>query len=276
MVDRHFPLMIDSGAYSAWSRKQEVDLDAYLAFCHEVKATHPHAIFVNLDVIGDGKGSYRNWKIMRREGIEALPVYHVTTDEQWLRKYLGHTDHVGLGAIATLSEAQRSLALDRVWEDYLIDPATRMPRVKVHGMGITAWSLMRRYPWYSVDSTGWIQVGMFGHALVARRKNGQWDYTGQPLKVGFSTKGGGREERGKHFDNMTPAERTTLLHYLKENGFILGFEVPCSDGGIVRLRGVKTWHGKRCELSLLYYARFLASMPWPRPFPKQRSRGFGL
>lgn len=278
-----FPIMIDSGAYSAFTHESTIDLDSYIAFCHAVKKDFPQAVFVNLDVMGRaGKWSYKNWLYMRSQGIDALPVYHLGPaegkgpDDTILEKYLERTDHIGLGAIAKVSTPQRKVALDRVWENYLIDKSTRMPKVKVHAMGVTSFPLMLRYPWHSVDSTGWIQVGQFGHILVAKRRNGSWDYTAMPTKIGFSTKGGQKDQKGKHFTTLSEHERQNLLRYLREKGFQLGWDVPCTTGGRAVLKGVSTWHGQRCEISLDFYAEFLRQLPWPRPFIKGRHGGFGL
>jgi hypothetical protein len=37
----------------------------------------------------------------------------------------------------------------------------RRPDLKVHGFGVTTWSLMQRYPWDSVDSSAWVAGAKF-------------------------------------------------------------------------------------------------------------------
>lgn len=271
------PLMIDSGAYTAWSKGLVVDMPNYINFCHEVLKDHPDAVIVNLDVIGDGQASYENWRIMRGFGLKPLPIYHVITEEKWLKKYLEETDHVGIGAIASMSSGKRKMALDRVFTKYLINPKTRMPTAKAHGMGITSFPLMRRYPWHSLDSTSWLYVAMYGHVCIPRRRGGQWDYSKQPTKIAFSDDSGDGRKRGRHYSNVSPHEKVNLLLYLKEKGFRIGFTVPCVEGGEVALRGVSNWHGDRSDLCTEYFASFLASMPWPRPFlDKSRPKGLGI
>lgn len=279
------PLMIDSGAFSAFYRGADIRLGPYMKFCKEMAPEFPQAVFVNLDELNkdrtaagrerQGRVSYRNWRTMLDEGIKALPVYHVTTDEKWLRLYLKRTDHVAVGAIAKASSAQRVVALDRVWERYLIDTKTRLPTVKVHGMGITSFPLMLRYPWHSVDSTAWIRVAMFGHILVPPLKNGEWDFSQPPMKVGMSDRCPDRRVKGAHYTNMSPARRRTLLRYVRELGFKIGFSCDTEDGKRVTARGLTTSYEQRFQIVMEYFGGFLASAPWPRAF-QPTSKGLGM
>lgn len=265
-----FPLMIDSGAFSVWKQGVTIDLNAYIAFCLDLLDRHPYVVCVNLDVINDGAASYRNWKIMREAGVPALPVYHPASDEKWLRLYLRETDHVGLGGLVGKPRNRLRPYLDRVWTTYLTTAikgsTTRMPTAKVHGMGLTSFQLMTRYPWHSVDSTSWIRTGMYGNVLQPRRRNGAWDYSAPPILVAFSDRSPGLKVRGDHYENMSPTERAVLLRYLDERGFWLGFSasMPGSTDR-AELMGVSTWCWPRMQLCLEFYASFIGLLPWPRP-----------
>lgn len=277
------PLMIDSGAFSVGNRKgngktvEPIDIHDYIAFCKEVKKDFPNVVCVNLDVVDEGRLSYRNWKIMLDAGVRTLPVYHVTTDEMWLAKYCAQTDYVGIGAIARAHDSKRAIALDRVWERYLVDE-DRMPTHKVHGMGITSFTLMKRYPWYSLDSTSWFMVAMYGHLCIPRRRHGRWDFGGQALKITFSEKGNNRKVKNKHIENLSPPERRDLLAYCKEMGFPLGESKPRSvqilgkrvlvhDDPRITEVGLSNNFEMRALMNLEYYARFQQEHPWPRALP---------
>ena len=78
-------MMLDSGAYSAFTRGKEIDIDQYADYCKT--NGHMFECCVTLDVIGDGKRSYENWLYLRKKGLPVLPVYHIGTDEKWLVKY---------------------------------------------------------------------------------------------------------------------------------------------------------------------------------------------
>jgi len=141
-------LSLDSGAYTAWKQGHVLHVEQYA----EVVQNNPHFdVAFNLDVIGDGKASYENWEKLNALGVHTIPVYHIGTEEIWLKKYLEKSEYIGLGAIANLDTVKRLQGLSSIWKRYLVD-SQGLPSVKVHGMGLTAVQIMCRYPWYSVDS----------------------------------------------------------------------------------------------------------------------------
>ena len=247
----------------------------------ELLEKNPNLVYINLDVIGDGDGSFENWMKIREAGLRPVPVWHPQTAlskkskydaEHWLRKYLDLTDHIAIGAIAKVSSRQRVVALDRIWEDYLIDE-DRMPKVKVHGMGITSYELMTRYPWHSVDSTSWLQVGMYGKVYIPMVRNGKWLYDKTPYVISFSSKSPAQKEKGTHINNVTPLQRKHLLRYLKENGFKLGKSRMVDGEEEIIEAGVSNDYEHRCFLNAIFFAKYVEGLPWPRPFKFQRPRG---
>ena len=266
-----FPIMIDSGAFSVWTRGETIDLEEYIAFCLELRQRFPEAVFVNLDVIGDGESSCENWEIMREHGVDALPIYHPKTPIKYLLAYLEKVDYIGIGGIAKTRTRERIQILDRLWENHLIDD-DRMPTHKVHGMGVTTFSLLKRYPWYSVDSTSWLVHPMYGMLLVPKRRNGAWDYTQSPHMIAVSYRSGERSVRGKHYDNLPPEQQRMVLDFLKERGHRMGFRcVREEDGKGLLLPGVSNSYA-RIDLSIDFYTKFFDHLVWPRPFNVQHRR----
>lgn len=285
-------LMIDSGAYTAFTRGEEIDVDEYIEFCHKLLEHFPHAVIVNLDVIGDGAASYRNWRIIRKAGLDPLPVYHVVTEVKWLHKYLDRTDHVGIGAIANMITSKRRISLDRIWRDHLVD-RQGMPIAKVHGMGITGFELMRRYPWHSVDSTSFMHIAVYGHIYLPQRRKGRWDYSQGPIKIAFTKQSSDRKNRWKHISTLSPPERKMLLKYIHDHGFVIG-EAKASDKRRKRRSnypfgkprknkptdleveeivepGVSNTYHHRAYLNAEFYSQFLREHPWPRPLAVRRT-----
>jgi hypothetical protein len=166
-------LMLDSGAYSAFRKKTTIDREAYA----EYVKTHSDIfkVCVNLDVIGDGKKSFENWKWFYDKGVKLMPVYHVGTDEKFLKKYLEKADYVGLGAIANLSATRRIKGLQKIWDSYLLNK-DGTAKVKVHGMGLTAVPILVRFPWYSVDSVSPVLQAGYGGVYFPRLENGELNY----------------------------------------------------------------------------------------------------
>lgn len=155
--------ILDSGAFTAYQKGIVLDVDKY-GECVESNKEYFDGFF-NMDSILDGKTSYQNWKYLRKNGIHTIPIYHIGTDLKWLERYLRQTDHIGIGAIASLSTSKRLYGLSHVWQKYLTD-RNGMPQYKVHGLGLTAIPIMMRYPWYSLDSFTPIIAAVWGGILL--------------------------------------------------------------------------------------------------------------
>jgi hypothetical protein len=66
-------LMIDSGAFTAWTKGYKIDVDEYAEFLERWRGCWDHAI--TLDVIGDGKASARNTRKLHERGLPVMPVF---------------------------------------------------------------------------------------------------------------------------------------------------------------------------------------------------------
>jgi hypothetical protein len=179
-------LILDSGAYSAFTQKKKIDLDEYISY---VKKNEKYLeVYFNLDVLGNGSKSYINWVYMRTAGLNPVPVFHITNDLRDLRfleRYIAQTDYVAIGAIANMSTSKRMESLDRVWKDHLTDK-DGMPKLKVHGFGLTSIRVMRTFPWYCMTEEnhqvltkkGWkylygLKIG--DEILTFNNKRSQWE-----------------------------------------------------------------------------------------------------
>lgn len=273
-------IMLDSGAWSAYTQKDPIDIDEYIKFVKE----HEHLldIYVNLDVINDGEASYKNWLYMKAAGLNPLPVYHMEDDRgqtaKWLYKYLEKTDYVAIGAIANKSVMARKMSLDRLWEDHLVDNQG-YPIAKFHGFGLTSNVIMTRYPWFSVDSTSWVQYGKFGIVLVPGRTHGEYDYTKTVRKYVVSKRSPSKTavvntgRRNPHIDNLGEDEREQFEEYIKEKGHILGESEWSDDKEVILVRGLRNDHHLRDEINMDYFLDLEASLPeWPWSFKPRRRR----
>jgi hypothetical protein len=70
------PIMIDSGAYSAYHSGGKISLEKYLNFLKTVGVSK-NDVIVNLDIIGNRKRSFNNWSVMvQKIDQPVLPVVH--------------------------------------------------------------------------------------------------------------------------------------------------------------------------------------------------------
>jgi hypothetical protein len=218
---REHSFFLDSGAYSAMTRKVNIDIDQYIEFIKKNKKYLD--VYANLDVIGDADGgkSYENWKYMKSKGLDPLPVYHAHADPKYLQLYIKETDYIAIGAISEMNTKQRLQSLDKTWRLFLLD-SKGFPKVKCHGFGLTASAIMSRYPWYSVDSMSWSLMSAYGSVYVPFKKNGVYDYQGTPGTIFVSTRSPAVCEEGAHLSTLPYLERKAILDYFEEKGFRLG------------------------------------------------------
>lgn len=225
-----FRFFLDSGAFSAWSKGAVIDLDEYIAF---IKANIEHIeAYANLDCIPGAPGrdataaereaaarqSWENFEYMRSEGLDPIPVFHVGERWEWLERMMGACGYIGLGGMVG---SHITPDLRRRWLDNAfarICSSNGMPRVKVHGFGMTAVPLIFRYPWYSVDSTTWIQVTANGAVMLPAMRDGAFVFDQAPTIVSVSTRNPKQAEAGKAANTLSPTMRAILERWLAECG----------------------------------------------------------
>ncbi len=148
-------VLIDSGGFSAHTQGVQIDIDNYIEFLQTYASSIE--IYANLDSIGDAVKSFDNFKYMKSKGMSPLPVFHQGEDYSYLEHYLKTEPYIALGGMVGFSN-------DKLmpWLDTCFSYIKHHWPVKIHGFGITSPDLMKRYPFYSVDSTSWLMSGRFG------------------------------------------------------------------------------------------------------------------
>jgi hypothetical protein len=216
-------LFLDSGAFSAFKKDAVIDIYEYIDFIKD--HINEIDVYANLDVIGNAEDTWRNQMIMEKEGLDPLPVYHSMFEPiSWLRKYIdAGYKYIGMGGIAGTGFKTEALVqvLDKCFE-MICDTPDRKPCVKIHGFGMTSLSMMVRYPWYSVDSTSWVQTGRFGSVYVPRKKNGKFVYDDNTWKISVSNQSNSQQDAGQHFNTLTNMEKKIIQEYFDSKGFIMG------------------------------------------------------
>jgi hypothetical protein len=178
-------------------------------------------IFSNLDVIHNGELTYKNQKWFERRGVKPLPVWHITVDPSWLHKYLDEGyEYICIGGMTPNPSSVVKPILDRIWTRHLVDEKG-MPLVKVHGFAMTSFSLMYRYPWYSVDSKSWIDMARYGKILVPTQKGGVRDWL-HPEVVNISDRRLHKASADTHLRTMVPSKQRHIHRYLQEMNIPLG------------------------------------------------------
>jgi hypothetical protein len=205
-------VFLDSGAFSMFTQGANVDLEAYAQWIKDNQDII--RVASNLDVIGAGNetGSYDNQRLLEALGVQVQPVHHARDADQWLERYLAEGyDYIFLGGMVPETTKYLRGWLDHIWDKYLAD-ADGMPKVKVHGFGLTTLELMERYPWESVDSISWLLMASFGGCLL----RGQG---GKVHNVKFSTEAPQAKKLDAHYDTLAPVVQGEIRELVEAQGF---------------------------------------------------------
>ena len=204
-------VFLDSGAFSAFTLGVDVDIKAY---CQYIKKNEDIIVKDDgdlcasvLDGIGDPQKTWENQVIMEKMGARPLPCFHYGEDERYLEYYVKNYRYITLGGMVPISTPQLIHWLDRIWEKYLVDGSGK-PRLKVHGFGLTSQRLMDRYPWYSVDSSSWVQISSFGSILVPGIGT---------LSVSLDSPSA--KQDGRHLNTLPPGQREGEVKMIRDQGF---------------------------------------------------------
>lgn len=154
----------DSGAHSARTLGIHLDVDSYATW---LLRWHDHlTIYANLDVIWAPKATRDNQRALEAAGLSPMPVFHTGEDFDHLRRYLddGYT-YIALGKLLGNSRKNLEPWIERAF-------AIAGDRAVFHGFGMTTWPMLRRFPWYSVDSSSWGSGFRYGSLRLFDR--GRW------------------------------------------------------------------------------------------------------
>ena len=202
---------IDSGAFSSFAQGIEVDVNAYCRWLREnmdlVEFVDGSMLASVLDAIGDPVETWRNQKRMEEQGFRVLPCFHYGEPIEVLYHYMENYEYITVGGMVPITTPQLRLWLDQIWGQHLTN-RDGTAKVKVHGFGLTVVDLMRRYPWYSVDSSSWQKYGSMG-----------WMFTPKFGAIQVSEHSSTRKDAMKHFDTLPPVMQEGLLDEVEKRGF---------------------------------------------------------
>lgn len=289
-------LFLDSGAHSLYTREvinighkkgygyyrsQEFRdyVDSYARFLKHFDGYIDY--YVNVDAIFEPQITWETQLYLEKEhGLRPVPVVHYGTPLKWIEKYVEHSketklDLIGLGGLGQeVRKDQYYGWADKVFA--MLCPASNknLPIVRTHGFAMTAWELIFRYPWWSVDSASWVKASAFGQVYVPHKRGGKFVFTERPYSISVSADSPNAKQYGKHFTTIPHAERDIVCEWLKTIGVSMGD--PDYKGDDPKRRGVTNHYQPRVRANLLYFEHMVACIPkYPWAFyPKQERQGF--
>jgi hypothetical protein len=205
-------VFLDSGAFSAHSLGVSININAYCDYIKrntDILRVEDGAVMASvLDGIGNAQQTYENQLYMESQNAKPLPCFHFGEDPRYLEWYVARYSYITIGGLVRRSTQDQISWLDRIWP-LMLDGSGR-PKLKVHAFGVTSPILMKRYPWYSCDSSSWIQAASFGSIFTS-----EWG----PIAV--SKDSPSKHEAGRHLTTLTDIERANVEKMLASKGFNL-------------------------------------------------------
>ena len=173
-------LFIDSGAFSVAHAGKTVDIDVYIDY---INSNPEIPIFVELDVIPFpvlntttakecSEATWKNYLYMKERvtsPCHLLPLYHFGEPKDALRRILNTEvngklpEYIGIGGRHGVATELQERYFNEI---FAIVQKSDNPNVKIHAFGMTVLRVLEQYPFYSADSTTWLQVGINGNILT--------------------------------------------------------------------------------------------------------------
>lgn len=241
--------------------------DSYASFIR--KFSDRDMLFANVDVPSNPA---LTWEIQRffeeEHGVIPIPVVHYGAPMEYVRRYVGSGKYDilaagGLGQFIT--KVQYLKWGDELFTELCPESNGYMPVIKVHGFAMTSWDLMKRWPWWSVDSTVWRKAAAFGFIYVPRWNEVKqvWMFHRPPLIIAVSARSPKVKERNGHLENLDSNFRKLVMKWVDYLDLPIG---SVDENGKMVEEGISSHVRVRSKANLLYFEQFRESLPeWPFP-----------
>ena len=173
VIDLRPRVIIDSGAFTAWTSGKPIDPRDYAKWALDFKDRWEYKMqalyFMNLDVIGDQDASWVNQSILEGLGLKPIPIITFGANKKHLIRALDNYDYIALGGLVPYTRDKVKL---QKWLDFCFAIIMQkfkatgvMP--KIHLLGVTTDWVLKRYPCFSSDSSSWVSCLRFGGGAAA-------------------------------------------------------------------------------------------------------------
>lgn len=221
-------LMIDSGAYSAYTLGKTIDVHEFLAWHVEFIKQFPDfkPIRIGLDVLGDWKACKVNQQILDDSGINFIATYHRPDPPEFLEWLLNRTmpdNYMAIGGLVTdvMDTSKLWPFLDSCYKALCNPDGT--PKVKTHLFGIGDGETVKRYPATSSDSTSILWPSIYGNIMLPQLSllTGEPEWNKPLLKICISSENEKRRQAGQHFHTLKPALKDYVAAEIAKKGFTI-------------------------------------------------------
>lgn len=178
-------LFIDSGAFTAWTQNRYINVDDYIHFINDrsdfisyygqIDAI-PGSIDRKPTLMEVARAAQETWdnfvymykRMNNPQGL--MYTFHVGEPFWQLEKALEWKDENGNAltcmALGGMVGKNRETQLEFIEKCFAIIKKSSNPNIKVHAFGLIATNVLEAYPFYSADSSGWLQCGQNGSIYI--------------------------------------------------------------------------------------------------------------
>lgn len=190
-IDRPREIILDSGAFTAWSAGKQVKVRDYADWVIGFNQRHGGKLervrVINLDRIPGVKGrtatadeiaaaaieSQQNADYLYSRGLSPIEVFHQDEPFDLLPELVTRSHRqqdprpiIALSPRNDVSTKERGKWLDRTLK-YCLQTFGKDNLPAAHGLAVTTPKLCNAYPFYSVDSSTWTQCLRFGVSRIS-------------------------------------------------------------------------------------------------------------
>jgi hypothetical protein len=263
------PHVRGEGDYSYYSLEPGSDFrkycDAYAKFMKRMMDDNAELLFTNVDAIHNAEITWKIQKYFEDEhGLFPVPVVHAGASMRYVEHYLDAKKYplLGMGGLGHSIDLNVYMRwADEVFTELCPRTNDFMPTSKTHGFAMTAWKLIDRWPWWSVDSATWVKLSAYGWLYVPRWSEGRWRFDKPPIQINLSAKSPFVKKVNKHIDNTDRRTQELIQRWLKRCNVVEG--TVDKDGEMIKF-GVRSHFRARSICNLYYLKDLEESRPkWP-------------
>lgn len=148
-------ILLDSGAYSAFTKNKTVNLLDYMKYILENRSYITQ--YVSLDVIGDSELTVSFYDIMRLKDFNPIPVYHFGEHPKVLEHYIAcGSELIALGGTVPITNKT-------VVVEWCKEIRSTYPSTTFHLLGSTNKAVLESQCVTSCDSSSWYMMAVNGY-----------------------------------------------------------------------------------------------------------------
>jgi len=161
LLGRFKSFLLDSGAFTFMQNsKKGLNWDDYLTEYIAFINKYDIKLFFELDIdsiVGIKEVERLRERLEKETGKRCIPVWHKSRGKEYWLKMVSEYDYVAIGGIVS----REITAKDFHHFHWFLNTAKEQ-KCKVHALGFTNMEGIKKYKFYSIDSTSWLSGNRFG------------------------------------------------------------------------------------------------------------------